>query len=125
MSSVQRVGHLHLRNAAADGTRYPIVQGEADQQTAGSRCQNSEVDPGRKGSGQRPVDHQIFRFAYPDVKAHCGQAAQTAAQDGEQQESLTFGRSMTKEKKVESFSDGSGDDLCGRQELSSQKALPI
>jgi hypothetical protein len=57
------------------------------------------------------------------VKADGRQAAQTAAQDGEQQESLTFGRGKTKEKEVELLSDGSGDGLCGRQEFSLQKAL--
>jgi hypothetical protein len=46
------------------------------------------------------------------MKAHGRQAAQTAAQDGEQQKSLTFGRGKTKEKDLELFSDGSRDGLC-------------
>jgi len=58
------------------------------------------------------------------MKAHGRQAAQTTAQDGEQQKSLTFGRGKTKEKEVEPFSDGGRVGLCGRrQEFSFQKAL--
>ena len=48
-----------------------------------------------------------------DVETHGRQAAQTAAQDGEEQEPLTFGRGKTKEKEVEPFSDGSGAGLAG------------
>jgi hypothetical protein len=58
------------------------------------------------------------------MKAYGCQPAQTAAQDGEQQESLTFGRGKTTEKEVEPFADGSEAGLCEwRQEFSLQKAL--
>jgi hypothetical protein len=43
------------------------------------------------------------------MKANGRQAAHTAAQDGEQQKSLTFGRGKTKEKDLKLFSDGRRD----------------
>jgi hypothetical protein len=60
------------------------------------------------------------------MKAHGRHAAQTAAQDGEQQESLTFGRGKTKEKDLELFSDGIRDGLLTAARILLQEAmLPI